>query len=368
MWRLMRHVQLRGAAPIGLRCAPQPARAFSVLLPNAFPQPTPRTPPHNLPVAVPEGEQSEEPLIYNRPQRKKQRPWYKSPALYALAFLQCLAMYLGFWQLRRLDWKLALIDELEEKLRCDPLRLPRNVNMNVLHEFEYRLFEVRGHFDTSRALFVGPRTYENERGYHIVMPFKRASGGPDILVNRGFVSNDNIVGTGMEKRLRHPLKEDANERSIVVLYPRVYPPGRFGLPNEPEKNVWLHLNPGQMAHWLNEQAGVQDVIATENAPKESHFYGMLRRLTAPPTQESVTPQEAFQRKQSQPVIPIYMEEIFGGTYGEAAVLLNEGIPVGRPARIELRNQHAEYAITWFSLSAITTFMFIFMLRKGRGTS
>ena len=132
------------------------------------------------------------------------------------------------------------------------------------------------------------------------MPFKRASGGPDILVNRGFVSNDNIVGTGMEKRLRHPLKEDANERSIVVLYPRVYPPGRFGLPNEPEKNVWLQLNPGQMAHWLNEQAGVQDVIATENAPKESHFYGMLRRLTAPPMQESVTPKRRFRESSHSP--------------------------------------------------------------------
>ena len=149
-------------------------------------------------------------------------------------------------------------------------------------------------------MFVGPRTYENERGYHIVMPFKRASGGPDILVNRGFVSNDNIVGTGMEKRLRHPLKEDANERSIVVLYPRVYPPGRFGLPNEPEKNVWLQLNPGQMAHWLNEQAGVQDVIATENTPKESHFYGMLRRLTRPQRKRLLLPKRRFRESSHSP--------------------------------------------------------------------
>ena len=99
---------------------------------------------HHLPVAVPEQDLPEQPLIYNRPQRRKPKPWYTSPILYVLAFLQCFAMYLGFWQLRRLKWKVSLIDELEDKLRRDPLPLPRNINMDVLSEFEYRLFQVHG--------------------------------------------------------------------------------------------------------------------------------------------------------------------------------------------------------------------------------
>lgn len=29
-----------------------------------------------------------------------------------------------------------------------------------------------------------------------------------------------------------------------------------------------------------------------------------------------------------------------------SVLMRQGVPVGRPAEIELRNQHLTYAITW----------------------
>ena len=327
---------------------------------------------HHLPVAVPEQDLPEQPLIYNRPQRRKPKPWYTSPILYVLAFLQCLAMYLGFWQLRRLKWKVSLIDELEDKLRRDPLPLPRNINMDVLSEFEYRLFQVHGHFDMSRVLFVGPRTREDERGYNVIMPFKRSSGGPDILVNRGFVTNDQIVGTGMNKRLRHPPKDDGKDRAIVVLLPRVYPPSRLALPNEPHNNLWLQIHPSQMAHWLNEQAGIQDAVTSTmpDAPAESTAYRWLRRIaaTASSAPAPSTPEAAFQASQTEPVLPVYMEEIFGGTFADANTLIRQGTPVGRPPRIELRNQHAEYAATWFSLSAITTIMFIYMLRRGRRTS
>lgn len=35
-----------------------------------------------------------------------------------------------------------------------------------------------------------------------------------------------------------------------------------------------------------------------------------------------------------------------GNVGEAATRVAQGIPVGRAATIELRNQHAVYAATW----------------------
>jgi surfeit locus 1 family protein len=34
---------------------------------------------------------------------------------------------LGVWQIQRLQWKLALIDELERKLKKEPLSLPKNI-------------------------------------------------------------------------------------------------------------------------------------------------------------------------------------------------------------------------------------------------
>lgn len=42
--------------------------------------------------------------------------------------------------------------------------------------------------------------------------------------------------------------------------------------------------------------------------------------------------------------------------------MNEGIPVGRPATIHLRNQHMTYAVTWYALSiygSLTSFEILF---------
>jgi surfeit locus 1 family protein len=44
-----------------------------------------------------------------------------------------------------------------------------------------------------------------------------------------------------------------------------------------------------------------------------------------------------------------------GHEGEAAARIAKGIPVGRPARVDLRNAHLSYVITWsvlFLLSSI----------------
>lgn len=38
---------------------------------------------------------------------------------------------LGTWQLQRLQWKVALIDELEEKLQLQPLSLPPKIKYAV---------------------------------------------------------------------------------------------------------------------------------------------------------------------------------------------------------------------------------------------
>lgn len=63
------------------------------------------------------------------------------------------------------------------------------------------------------------------------------------------------------------------------------------------------------------------------------------------------------------VLPILLEEVYEGYEGN--ILVEKGIPVGRPATIELRNQHAVYAATWLSLSAATATMFALLVRRKR---
>lgn len=52
--------------------------------------------------------------------------WY-SPTILLLGFIPLFTFALGTWQLQRLQWKISLIDELEEKLERDPIRLPRRI-------------------------------------------------------------------------------------------------------------------------------------------------------------------------------------------------------------------------------------------------
>lgn len=49
------------------------------------------------------------------------------PTFIALGAVPILTFALGTWQLQRLQWKIALIDELTEKLEREPISLPNNV-------------------------------------------------------------------------------------------------------------------------------------------------------------------------------------------------------------------------------------------------
>lgn len=44
-----------------------------------------------------------------------------------IGFIPLFTFALGTWQLQRLQWKVALIDELEEKLQLQPISLPEKI-------------------------------------------------------------------------------------------------------------------------------------------------------------------------------------------------------------------------------------------------
>ncbi|KAJ1033717.1 hypothetical protein NDA13_001697 [Ustilago tritici] len=303
-------------------------------------------------------EYTDAPEGYTKPRSSRsQRPWYKSPATLILGFIPIFTFGLGYWQIKRLKWKVSLIEELEDKLSRDPLRLPRNINMDVLPEFDFRLVSVKGTFDHSRTMFVGPRVRDGVMGYHVVVPFRRSEGGGMVLVNRGFVDEKKIVGQGEGRRLKDEAIVDG-QTEFVTLLPRIYPPNAFTPKNVPEKGSWFHVNPAQMAEWASGKAGVEALSLTD---KEDHY------TPSAGVAESVKGMlNGKDGRESKRVLPVYLEEVFDGNVGEAATKVAQGIPVGRAATIELRNQHAVYAATWFSLSACTAVMFGLLVRRGRG--
>lgn len=48
-----------------------------------------------------------------------------------VGFIPIFTFALGTWQVQRLQWKVALIDELKEKLEREPMILPRHLKYDL---------------------------------------------------------------------------------------------------------------------------------------------------------------------------------------------------------------------------------------------
>lgn len=69
------------------------------------------------------------PTIY-KPRRER---WI-TPTILLVGFIPFFTFGLGTWQMRRLQWKINLIDELKEKLDLPALALPKKIKC-ALHPF-----------------------------------------------------------------------------------------------------------------------------------------------------------------------------------------------------------------------------------------
>jgi surfeit locus 1 family protein len=61
------------------------------------------------------------------PPYTSKRTSYFNPTMIALGVIPILSFALGVWQVKRLKWKVNLIDELTEKLQREPIFLPSKV-------------------------------------------------------------------------------------------------------------------------------------------------------------------------------------------------------------------------------------------------
>ncbi|UWQ05426.1 SURF1 family protein [Aliiroseovarius crassostreae] len=104
--------------------------------------------------------------------------------LTALLSLTVLAVFLslGTWQLQRLQWKEALIAEIDAKIGADPTDLPKTVDPD---QDKYLPVLVSGAFDAG-GVFVLGSTRDFGAGHRVISAFAMPD-GRRVLVDRGFV-------------------------------------------------------------------------------------------------------------------------------------------------------------------------------------
>ncbi|KAI8318744.1 SURF1-domain-containing protein, partial [Martensiomyces pterosporus] len=225
-----------------------------------------------------------------------------------LCAIPLIAFGLGTWQVQRLKWKLALLDEVNDKMHRSPVALPLRVSADEINRNEYRRVVVHGVFDHANEMLVGPRSYEGEPGFIVVTPLVREDGSR-VLVNRGWI----------RRELRDPAARPESRQPAgpvtLIAFVRAAPgKNRFTPVSHPELNEWYSIDLDLMA-------------------KHTHSQHVLLESIQP---DSVT-------------ATIYNAK--------------HGVPLGVPSQVDIRNNHLQYLLTWYSLAAITSGMLFYTLRK-----
>ncbi|KAJ5124737.1 uncharacterized protein N7515_008562 [Penicillium bovifimosum] len=229
------------------------------------------------------------------------------PGLIILALIPIISFGLGTWQVQRLDWKTKLMAKFEDRLVKPPLPLPPRIDPDAIEEFDYRRVYATGRFRHDKEMLVGPRMHDGEDGFVVVTPLER-EGQSTVLVNRGWISRK---------------FKDQKDRPLGVLDQEVTVEG---LLREPWK---------------------KNMFTPDNKPEEGKFYFP----------------DIHQMAELSGSQPVWIEETMVPDLIESYNREAKGIPIGRAAEVNLRNNHSQYIFTWYGLSLATSIMLWMVVRK-----
>ena len=212
-----------------------------------------------------------------------------------------LMLGLGVWQLYRLQWKEALIADRTERMAAAAIALP-GPDADIAN-MEYRHVAISGEFLHDKEIFLGARSMNGNPGYHLVTPF-RLPEGRTVLVDRGWIPLD---------------RKTADKRAA----------GNVGGPVTLDGVIRLN--------------GTQTWFVPDNRPDLNFFFWVdlpaMAKLAALPNTET-------------------------RYFVEAGPALNPGgFPIGGQTRINLPNDHLQYAITWFCLAIALSVIYVLYHRQ-----
>ncbi|KAJ1961895.1 surf-like protein [Dispira parvispora] len=226
-----------------------------------------------------------------------------------LGFIPLICVGLGTWQVYRLRWKEDLIAKVDDRLTQPIAALPKGVDPSTfISDWEYRRVLLVGKYHHEQEMLLGPRAYEGENGFLVITPLEREDGSK-VLVKRGWIDKK------MADPRSRPESRGTDLYTIYGMVRRGEQANNFTPPNKPDQNEWYVADVNEMA---------------------AHTGSM----------------------------PLLIEEIYDpkSTY-PSKMLISKGIPLGRQATVEIRNNHLEYVVTWYALAAATAVMFGLLVRR-----
>ena len=140
-------------------------------------------------------------------------------------FIILIILSLGFWQIYRLNWKLDLIEQIENSLKNDPVELSNIEKKNYLR------IKTSGEIDFDNQIYLYNLNDAGKPGFGVVNPIK--IGDVNYLMNRGWIP--------FEKK-DSPEINLVDQNQIVGTLMLQTKPSTFKPENDIEKNYWFTLN------------------------------------------------------------------------------------------------------------------------------
>ena len=97
-------------------------------------------------------------------------------------FIILVLLSLGFWQIYRLNWKLDLINQIENSLKNDPVELTQTNKKNYLR------IKTSGQIDFDNQIYLYRLNEKGKPGFEVVNPILIEN--ENFLINRGWIPFD----------------------------------------------------------------------------------------------------------------------------------------------------------------------------------
>ena len=140
-------------------------------------------------------------------------------------FIILVLLSLGFWQLYRLNWKLNLIQEIENSLKNDPIELSKANEKNFLR------IQTSGEIDFEKQIYLYNLNDNGKPGFEVVNPI--LINDKNYLINRGWIPFN---------QKDQPEINLVDEIKIIGTLKLQSKASTFKPENDIEKNYWFTLD------------------------------------------------------------------------------------------------------------------------------
>jgi surfeit locus 1 family protein len=198
---------------------------------------------------------------------------------------------LGVWQMDRREWKRGILDRIAVNQAAAPMPFDELVKGDPLRR-EYGRVRVSGTFLHDKEFYLAARSLKDKVGMQVVTPL-RLDDGTIILFDRGWIPSEK---KDPARRAEGQIPGNVDLTGIVR---RSQVKRQFAPDNDPAKNFWFHVD-----------------------------VPLMRQMAG---------------GKADPVLDTFFLE-------SDATPNPGGVPIGGQTRLDIPNDHLQYAITWFLIA------------------